>query len=764
MRVGLRILRPETVEWLGEELRRGELSRAALGRGLCLRDGWRNRRGELCAASARKALPRLASGLGLSLPPAQGGPPRRGCGPLVDGSRLELTEFCGSLSALGEVRLVLADTASSRQRCARLLELAHPLGRGRAPGCRLVYLLESALGAVGVLSFVSAPLRLGPRDAHLGWDGRTRGFHIEQVVSNDRFLVLPGVRVPHLASHVLGRATARLATDWESRHGVRPVLVETCVESSRPATSYRAAGWSYVGRTSGRPPGSAVASDPKGVWLRGLSAGWEASLRRPPVRAPGSFPALALSDEASWSRCEFARSDLVDGRLRSRLERLGAAWERHPGAPLPAVFPGSAEQQAAYRFLHNKQVAADDILQPHREALVERCRPASAVLLVQDTTTLNYTGLADSTRGLGPLQERTNSARGLFVHAAVAFTEGRRALGVSGLETWARPEVEPAAEREKESRRWFRGFDQGRALGRACPQTRVVVVGDRESDIYALLKWQAEHADEAGLVVRANASRRRRVQVWDPQLRATMLRTLESQPDFETPVRTGRVVHIGAQGGKRARKARTALTELRIGQVELQPPNERLDDGPVSAWVVRVLETDPPAEHEPLEWLLVSSEGAPTAEWAERIVGWYEARWGIEEYFRVLKSGTRIEDRRLQETDALVKCLAFDAITAWRVCSLDRYARDAPDTPATEVLSDDERQVIGTVVRAERLLPPTEREKPFAPDIRTWVLMLARMAGWRPSKRSPLPGNQVMWRACVQLGTMVRLMQAARAP
>ena len=316
---------------------------------------------------------------------------------------------------------------------------------------------------------------------------------------------------------------------------------------------------------------------------------------------------------------------------------------------------------------------ADDILQPHREALVERCRSVSAVLLVQDTTTLNYTGLADSTRGLGPLQKRTSSARGLFVHAAVAFSEGRRALGVSGLETWARPEVEPAAEREKESRRWFRGFDQGRALGRACPDTRVVVVGDRESDIYALLKWQAAHAAEAGLVVRANASRQRQVQVWDPQLQATMLRTLESQPDFETPVRTGRAVRVGAQGGKRARKARTALTELRIGQVELQPPKERPEDGPVSAWVVRVLETDPPAEHEPLEWLLVSSEGGPTAEWAERIVGWYEARWSIEEYFRVLKSGTRIEDRRLQEADALVKCLAFDAITAWRVCSLDRY-------------------------------------------------------------------------------------------
>ena len=259
---------------------------------------------------------------------------------------------------------------------------------------------------------------------------------------------------------------------------------------------------------------------------------------------------------------------------------------------------------------------------------MERCRLESTVLLVQDTTTLNYTGLQDSTKGLGPLRERTDSARGLFVHAAVAFTAGRRPLGVSGLETWARPEAEPEAEREKESRRWFRGFDQGRELGRASPLTRVIVVGDRESDIYALLKWQAEHAEEAGLVVRANASRQRRVQVWDQQLRATMLRTLESQPDFETPVKTGREVLIDSQGGKRARRQRTAVTELRIGQVALQPPKERPEDGPVVAWVVRVLETEPPAGQAPLEWLLVSSEGGPTAEWAERIVGWYEARWG----------------------------------------------------------------------------------------------------------------------------------------
>ena len=90
----------------------------------------------------------------------------------------------------------------------------------------------------------------------------------------------------------------------------------------------------------------------------------------------------------------------------------------------------------------------------------------------------------------------------------------------------------------------------------------------------------------------------------------------------------------------------------------------------------------------------------------------------------MLKRGARVEDRRLQEADALVKCLAFDAITAWRVFSLDRYARDEPETPAAEVLTEGERELIGIVVRAERLLPPGERDQSFQPDIRSWVMLL----------------------------------------
>ena len=443
---------------------------------------------------------------------------------------------------------------------------------------------------------------------------------------------------------------------------------------------------------------------------------------------------------------------------------MGAAWEGHPGEPLPAVFPGGAEQQAAYRFLHNKKVGVEDILQPHREALVERCRQEPTVLLVQDTTTLNYTGLKDSTSDLGPLQSRESSARGLFVHAAVAFTAGRRPLGVGGLETWARPEAEPEAEPEKESRRWFRGFDQGRALGRACPETRVVVVGDRESDIYGLLKWQAEprgRGGAGGAGARGPAAAGGGV---GPGVAG------DDAPGFGVAVGFREAGEDGAGGAHRlagreagagAADGGDGVAHRAVGPATPEgPARRRSGDGVGGAGAGAR-----PAGGTRAAGMAAGVErGGPTAEWAERIVGWYEARWGIEEYFRVLKSGTRIEDRRLQDADALVKCLAFDAITAWRVFNLDRYARDAPDTPADDVLSGDERQVIGLVVQAERLLPPAERGRPFPPDIRSWVVLLARMAGWRPSKRRPLPGNEVLWRAFVQLQTMVRVTQAARAP
>ena len=763
MRVGLRILKPKTVRWLREQLLAGALCRSELARGLCRIDGWANPKGELCSASARAALPRLAAGLGLPLPTALDGP-----SPIRDRSAAppELPPgvgFSGSLRDLRPVSLVLARSRSQRRRCNDLLAAAHPLGRSRAPGARLTYLLVAdRAGPLGVLTFVAAPLRSKPRDDHIGWDQHTRARRIRRVLANDRFLLLPGVQVRNLASHALALAARRLPADWRQLHAIRPLLLETCVGPEHRGTSYHAAGWRRVGQTSGRPPGSAAPVPPKAVWLRGLRPGWRQALAKPWRAALGSFPALDLPREANWSEREFGRCDLPDGRLRRRLQRMALAFERNPGQPLPDIFPRRAELVAAYRFLHNDGVDPADILQPHREAMVERCRLHATVLLVQDTTSLNYTSMREVTRGLGPLKQRSNAARGLWVHATVAFTAGRRPLGVSGLETWARPEVKPADEAEKESRRWLRGFAQGRELGRACPGTRVVVVGDRESDIYELLELQAAHAGRAGLLVRVHAGRQRRARLAEGQPGPRPVRALPTLMRDVPAVRTGHAVRIGSRGGPKARARRVARTELRVARVEVQPPKERPRSRPLEAWAVQVLEPSPPAGSKALHWLLLSSDGGPTAAAAEQVVRWYEARWGIEELFRVLKSGTRIEDRQLQSADSLEKCLALDAVAAWRVFALDRCARDAPDLPPEQVFTADEIRCIWLFNKLRQLRPDAVRGSAPPADARGMVLAMAHMAGWYPSKRRPMPGNEVLWRANRKLQPMVETLQGLR--
>ncbi len=163
------MLKLGTADWLREALRKGTLSRAALARQLYELDGWHNRKGELCAASARKGLPRLAAELGLPLPPARR--PAGGCRPR---SRRRVprgfppVRLRCSLKELGAVSLPPADTVKLRQHYGDLLAGEHPLGRGRAPGCRLVYGVRAGGQDVGVVSFVAAPMRLGPLDQPLG--------------------------------------------------------------------------------------------------------------------------------------------------------------------------------------------------------------------------------------------------------------------------------------------------------------------------------------------------------------------------------------------------------------------------------------------------------------------------------------------------------------------------------------------------------------------------------------------------------------------
>ncbi len=147
---------------------------------------------------------------------------------------------------------------------------------------------------------------------------------------------------------------------------------------------------------------------------------------------------------------------------------------------------------------------------------------------------------------------------------------------------------------------------------------------------------------------------------------------------------------------------------------------------------VSVLEPEQPKGKMPLHWVLLASKSEAEVDDARRFVAWYETRWTIEEYFGILKVGTRVEDRKLDHADDLRKCLAFDSVSAWRVMDLERHARDTPCMPALKMFSEHEINMLYVWLKHRRV---TRAPPEIHPGIRTFVIDLARLAGFRPGKR-----------------------------
>jgi hypothetical protein len=181
----------------------------------------------------------------------------------------------GSLESLRPVSLELAHTPGSRRQVRQLLAEYHYRGFNGAVGENVQYLARDVREReLAVMVFGAAAWKVATRDQFIGWSVEQRQERLGWVANQQRFLILPGVRVPHLASHLLALATRRLAQDWQSRYGHPVCLVETFVEADRfPGTTYQAAGWLCLGQTTGRTRQDRqhrLRTPLKRVWVRAL--------------------------------------------------------------------------------------------------------------------------------------------------------------------------------------------------------------------------------------------------------------------------------------------------------------------------------------------------------------------------------------------------------------------------------------------------------------------------------------------------------------
>jgi hypothetical protein len=729
-----------------------QISRRQLSRRICQWMDWRSPNGKFREMSCRKALVELHRRKLIELPECGGHfafRTRRGARPSELPSLFPLD--C-SLAELGPMELIPIRSASSKNSRIwnALLDSYHYLRSGPLCGAQLRYLIWSErFGPLGGLSFSASAWRVRCRDEFIGWSEDARRYTQQLVVNNSRLLIAPMVKVPDLASHVLSQCAKRLAEDWQERYSYRPVLVETFIERGRfTGTCYRAANWQYVGKTTGRGRQGTGATT-KDVYLYPLCEDWKQRLCSLPDGTISTIAQTPQCEPADWTEEEFGAAPLGDRRLVERLMQLGDSFFAKPTANIPQACATKAATKAAYRFFDNDRIGMDAILAPHYEATVQRMRNHEIVLVVQDTSSLNYTS-HPMTEGLGPINTMKDKSIGLLLHDTMAFTPEGTPLGLLDVQCWARDPAEAGkrhqryskAIEEKESIKWLNSYRAVCEVQARCPKTQLIVMADREADIHELFVEYVKIHKSAQLLIRAEKSRNRNVYHQDEPIQHLW-------SCIKATVPAGLVELLVPP--RQDRPSRLARLEVRFAPVTLKAPRRKSGLPDVPVYAVLAKEIDPPAGvDEPLEWMLISTLPVISFEEAKTVLARYARRWGIEVYHRVLKSGCRIEDRQLGSARRLENCLAIDMVVAWRIHHLTWLGRETPEMPCTIFFEDEEWKALVGFINQTPVVPVTP------PTLRQALVMVATLGGFLNRKSDKDPGTETIWRGLQRLDDITR--------
>ena len=425
--------------------------------------------------------------------------------------------------------------------------------------------------------------------------------------------------------------------------------------------------------------------------------------------------------------------ELGDVRRTRRLIKLVEDLSARPTGSIPLASGGWAETKAAYRLLDTEALDWRELLEVHTERTRERLQDQPVVLCLQDTTELDFTsrpGIA----GLGRLSHEAQ--HGLYVHPTLVVTPEGVALGVIDAWMWARqPKGQPDV---KESTRWVEGYTIVADWAERIPATRFVYVADREGDLRALMDAAAQRAQAADGLVRAQHHRKTasgdklwsRVEKTDPL----------GEVEFMLPAAPGRA----------ARRVRQTLYR---DTVTLPALRKAAPEVTVTAILAR--EEQPPAGEKPIVWRLLTNRTAEPLEAVVELIDWYRRRWLVEIFFRILKSGGRVEALQRGTLERLERALVIDLIIAWRILHLVTWGRECPDLPCEVVFDPEEWQAAWIVTHRT---PPPDTPPPLGVMVR----MVAGFGGFLGRKGDGHPGPKALWEGLLQLHAFAIGIAAAK--
>lgn len=441
---------------------------------------------------------------------------------------------------------------------------------------------------------------------------------------------------------------------------------------------------------------------------------------------------------------ELAGLSLGDKRLDKRAKRVLSQLSSNSADSIPVACGGAAETKAAYRFFDNGNVEAEKIHATHFEATLDRMKSEPVVLIPQDTSVLNFTS-QHQRHDAGPTTKE--ATKGMHLHCAIAVTPEKVCLGALSIKQWHRETLQKLTQQErkkknhstpieeKESYRWLENLKKANEYAKVLPTTTVVSVADREGDIYEIYKEAnaaLSGADErAHYLIRAKTDRK----------------TCDSK-GVKDGERIRSTLRRGSLLGKmvidisetNTRKQRSAHVSVYSQAVYIALPDKQKKDKdykPIKVTSILCSETNPPKGVEPIDWLLITDLTVLNFEDACEKIEWYSCRWQIEIFFKILKSGCKIE--KLQLTDNNFKaCLGFYIIISWRILHAVMMGRYCPGVPCEVLFSKEEWQTAYVVIHRKK--PPKT-----VPTLNEMIRMVASLGGYQNYKSSPEPGVKTLW-------------------
>lgn len=396
-------------------------------------------------------------------------------------------------------------------------------------------------------------------------------------------------------------------------------------------------------------------------------------------------------------------------------------------------------------FWGNERVSHEAIIAVQRAQTLLRMKGEEKVLLVQDTTSFNFSH-HPATTGLGALANA--ASRGFLAHSTLAVSQSGVPLGLMEQQVWVRQDEDMGKRHqrhdlpfeEKESYKWVKGLP---APAAPQPQQPYVVVCDAEAHIYAFLDEMYEQGLD--FIVRAADARS------FTQAGQALFTTLAHQP-VQQHFRFSLKRHP-------EREAREAVLELRFSHLTLKRPQRAVAKrATLTVFVVDVLEPHPPNGEAAVHWVLLTSLPVDTVEQAHQITLWYTYRWLVERFHFVLKSGCKLEESQLRQAERLERLLAVYSLVAWKLLWLTYQARQTPAAACTVALQTVEWHALYAFIHRTQAVPNT------APSLRQAVRWIGQLGGFLARKGDGEPGVKVLWRGWTRLQDIVSMWLISHPP